>query len=385
MRIGIDGQCLFGGRGPARYLRNILNALVSLDNKNQYFVFVPLTSGKNSAVVLQSCSYAVQMSLNDNGRLPLCRKIDKRAKVVASGIRPWLSMALPILVKKYGIDLLFFPASDFWVWKRCKTVVTILDIVPYIFLEQFSPKKIDRIYERMHKKSLKRLADTIITISEFSKKSIITNLNIPGENINVIYCGVDPIFFSEQRYELNEQSPYLLFVGGFDFRKNLENLIIAFKKLKENGFTHKLIIAGAPSNYGKIGVDVENLVKKNEVKDVEIKINPSDLELVSLYKNASALVIPSIIEGFGLPVIEAFACGCPVVSSNAGALPEVGGDAVIYFNPYDILDIQEKMEKVLSDEGLRKSMIEKGKMRMKEFRWEVAAKKLLGVFERVMK
>lgn len=151
----------------------------------------------------------------------------------------------------------------------------------------------------------------------------------------------------------------------------------AYRKIINEGNNIKMILAGSSGENDKLYYNMESLIKENRLEGKAIiKYNPSDKELIELYNTALLLVMPSIIEGFGLPVLEAMACGCPVVCSHAASLPEVGGDAAVYFDPYDVDDMVQKIGMVLKDNKLRNKMIIKGKQQINKFSWDEAGRRV---------
>jgi len=180
---------------------------------------------------------------------------------------------------------------------------------------------------------------------------------------------------------------YLLFVGTLQPRKNITRLIEAFALLRrKEAFASsnlQLVIVGKKGwNYEEILSSPEKFGVKDEVKFLDFVSND---DLALLYQHAQLFAWPSLYEGFGLPVLEAMGHGCPVVTSNVSSLPEAGGEAALYVNPTDVVDIADKLEKVLTDKKLRSSMIVKGKTHIMKFSWEKAAKETLTVLEQVAK
>ena len=170
---------------------------------------------------------------------------------------------------------------------------------------------------------------------------------------------------------------YILFVGTLQPRKNIERLVEAFSKLKNKEL--ELVIVGKKGwQYEEILAAPSKFGVSERVKFLDFVENK---DLPSLYKNALCFVLPSLYEGFGLPVLEAMKFGCPVLTSNVSSLPEAGGDAAIYFDPTSAEDIAKSLQLVINDEGLRKEMIKKGYNQVKKFSWEKTAKETLKVLE----
>ena len=223
-------------------------------------------------------------------------------------------------------------------------------------------------------------SDQIITSSQFSKSEILKYTSANEAKINVVYFGFNYDEYSNQahnfepvRRRYNLQEKFFLFVGNVKPHKNLSNLILAFKIILDKKMKLKLIIVG---EYKKL-INADNESFRLLSEDPLLKANTiftgfiDKEELVLLYKNASALVFPSLYEGFGIPPVEAMACGCPVISSNAASLPEACGYGAIYINPNNVDDIAEKMIAIISDSDLVRLLIEKGKENIKRFSFEM--------------
>ena len=167
-------------------------------------------------------------------------------------------------------------------------------------------------------------------------------------------------------------------------RKNFISVLEAFELLDIKDY--KLLLVGNFSSNFDIDDETKQLIKKAEQNvSIEFRSGISDKELIKIYNESKLFVLPSFYEGFGLPVLESMACGTPVVCSETTSLPEVGGDAIMYCNPYDIEDIKDKIELVLNDSDLQKDMIDKGLTRAKLFTWEKSADEHMKVFEELMK
>lgn len=291
----------------------------------------------------------------------------------------WEQIELPKYLRENNNPLLINLANTAPISYK-NQIITICDL-SFLKNPKWFSKKFYFYYKflipELIKKSLK-----IITISKFSKDEIIKFLDVPESKIKVIYCGISEEFFSslDASTEISKtKKKYILTVSSLNPRKNLKQLIIAFKRL--NLTDCQLIIVGAEYNIFSRN-DLKNLTGKN--RNIIFKGYISDNELRSLYQRAILFVFPSYYEGFGLPPLEAMACGCPVVVSNVASLPEVCGDAAYYVDPYSVESIAEGMYKVLTDEALRQSLIQKGLERAKLFSWERSAKEHLRIFEEVL-
>jgi len=233
-----------------------------------------------------------------------------------------------------------------------------------------------------------KTADKIITVSNSTKNDLMNHFNIPKEKIRVIFEAADEKFKSlnnketkEVKYKYHLNFPFILYVGGLAVHKNIPALIKAFYKVKKKGIQHKLVITGTKRwKYKEIFETIDKLDLQN---DVVFTGYVSDEDLPALYNAADLFVYPSIYEGFGLPPLEAMACGTPVITSNTSSLPEVVGDAGIMVDPYDVNGLADAMHEVLANEGLRANMIKNGLERAKMFSWEKCARETLKVYEEV--
>ena len=278
-------------------------------------------------------------------------------------------------------DVLFCPANiaPIFVPRRKKLVVTIHDVAFLTYPESFS--NFFRIYYKFIMPIVVKRADKIITVSEYSKKEIEKYYPKAKGKIEVIYLGFDESFKKSDSIKKKNQ---ILYVGSMNERKNFVGVLKAFERLNQKGFSLSLV-GNFSANFA-LDTETQNLIERAQASDnIEFRNDISDEELVKIYNESKLFVFASFYEGFGLPVLEAMACGTPVVCSNSSSLPEVGGDAVVYCNPLDVEDIKEKIELVLGDEELQKQMIKKGLENAKIFSWEKSADEHMKVFEEVFK
>lgn len=261
------------------------------------------------------------------------------------------------------------------------TVISVMDLAYMHFPKMFNNNDLYQL-KNWTAYSVKN-AKKILTISKSSKNDIIKEYKVPAERVVVTYPGVkDFRYLTPRVYGMNQlktnydiSDKFILFVGTLQPRKNIIRLIEAFSKLNEKDID--LVIVG------KRGWQYEDILetpkKLNVEKRVKFLESVNDEELSELYKYAKCFVLPSLYEGFGLPVIEAMKEGCPVITSNVSSLPEAGGDACLYVDPEDSADIASKIEMLINDEKLRKEMIEKGKKQVAKFSWEKTAEETLKV------
>lgn len=373
MRIGIDTLSILPGRigGGETYLVNLFKGIKE-DKANEYYLFV---NHQNHHVFPSS------------GNL---YKILCRGTQYCKPFRLfWEQFILPLQILIYRIDILFSPANISPIFfLPCKSVLTIHDLMWLIWKKDYARGE-DVLSKFVVTRSAQR-ANKIIAVSERTKRDIVRILKLPVEKIVVIHEAVSDVFQYvrhsdkiELKADMSFHSDFILSVGTTHHHKNFLGLLNAYKLLKEkrSSFKYKLVIAGMP---GHAHSEVLNRVKTLKLEeDVIIKGYVSTEELKALYCTAELFVFPSLYEGFGLPLLEAMASGTPIVSSDAASLPEVGGDAVIYFNPFDINDMAEKILMVLENNNLKSILIRKGYERIKNFSWEKAGQETLRIFEEV--
>ncbi len=368
MKIVIDGR-MYGESGIGRYIRNLLHHLQIIDTKNDY------------SILLTKKNYN-EISLRKNFK-----------KILADF--GWYSITEQIkllgLLRSLKADLVHFPHFNTPFFYKGKYIVTIHDLIH----QHFSMKRVTthdpityKIKQTGYKMIFKNAISSSINIlvpSKFVKDLLIDEWQVDSKKITVTQEAVDDkITKLNQESRIKNQAvlkkykinpPYIFYVGNAHPHKNIEGLIKAFLMLKKNYKYLQLVLSGHDHYFW------QQIKKDHQYKDIIYTGWVSDGQLVALYKNAKCFVLPSFEEGFGLPILEAMACGCPVVSSNAGALTEVGGDAAIYFDPKDRIDMISKINRVLRSEKLRKDLIKKGSKRVKLFSWGRLAKKTQEVYE----
>ena len=370
MKIGIITDTIDEGH-PSHtvYIYNLIKNLNLLDKENEYYLI-----------------HHTKMDLD-------IYKANKEVIVPLPSFKPlqglfWRYVLLPKKLKSQDLDLVHDPRGIGLISfdMPFKKVITSQDISSLIY------PMFNRRGYAAHKlfgtKTMKNV-DKIIAISECLKRDVIKYLKAPEEKIRVVYNGKDERFkplnqneIAEAKRKYNLNFPFLLYVGVLQSRKNISNIIKAYYKLKKEGTAHKLVVAG-----GKKGRQYKEILKTVETldlqKDVIFTGYVPDDDLPKLYNAADLFVFPSIYEAFGLPPLEAMACGVPVITSDRGAFPEVVGDAGIMVDPYDIDALAKAMYEVLSNEGLREDMIKKGLEKAKLFSWGKCAKEVLEVYEEI--
>ena len=322
MKIGIDiSQLAYPGTGIATYTKNLIANLKAVDQRNEY-IFFGSSLRRPQPGFWRFPPTLLDILWNQLHIMPVEKLIGK-------------------------VDV--FHSSD-WIQPptTAKKVTTIHDLVVYLYPESSHPRIIATQKRRLE--WVKKECDLVIAVSQSTKKDIVEILKIPEEKIRVIYEATNPMFKPVRK----KVKPYVLGMGELNSRKNIERLKAAFKSLRLKDVELK-IVGSAELGY----VSLENLVE--------------------LYSNALCFVYPSLYEGFGLPVLEAFACGCPVITSNVSSLPEVGGNAAIYVNPLNVDDIAEKIKHVLSLN--RERLAKEGFAQVAKFSWQKTAQETVKVYE----
>ncbi len=259
-----------------------------------------------------------------------------------------------------------------------KRIVTIHDVYHLAFRHILSLPQ--RIYAKLMINQAVKRSDIVLTDSEFSRQEIIKYTET-SKDIKVVYIGIELQWYKKQPLSLSERDNYILYVGNVKPHKNLVRALKAFSLLEEKSLKFKIV--GKKEGFITADRKVDEIAKKLGTR-VEFTGYVSDDKLKQLYRKAKLFLFPSLYEGFGLPPLEAMACGAPVVVSNIASLPEVCGDAAYYVNPYDVKDIAKGIEIVLKDEELQKELIHKGLERAKLFSWEKSAKKLVKIIKEVI-
>lgn len=376
MRIGFDLRpFLKQETGVGVYLRNLLLSLAQMDQSNEYFLF--------------------SASLKD--RFP-------RSQIPPFSEKRFLDLPLPVKMMNFFWHKFSWPPLDYFFRERLdlthspsplilptkgKKIVTVHDL----FFMDF-PGLVDREARRdFATKAAGSLlnADGVIAVSRFTRSQLLERLAIDEKRVRVIYHSLDPVFLTdvspeeteeiEKRYSL--PSSFILCVGALEPRKNLLNLIEALKTIHKKHKRVLLVIVG------RTGPDYKRLERKIRKDGLDSWVRVMGYlpfeELRGLYRLATVFVFPSLCEGFGLPLLEAMACDLPIASSRVSSLPEIAQDAALYFHPEEPEDMADCIIRLLRDEGLRQSLIAKGKRRVLDFDWRVTAVETLRFYQSVVK
>jgi glycosyltransferase involved in cell wall biosynthesis len=369
MRIGIDARAL-GWAGLGRYSRNLLKNLVKQAPRDMEFVvFAPAVFSREFSKMT-------------------CVKF---VPVTASyySIREQTIFLASLMQEK--LDLMHFLHFNAPVFYRRPSVVTIHDLTRFFFPAQKHKGQLHQwAYETVFRSAINN-SSKIITVSEHTKMDLVRYFPKASGKTVTIYEGVDTAMFSkdvldgksqERLKKLGIAKPYLLFVGVWMTHKNLPRLLQAFKKVKEGGFSGSLVITGKGQSHH---VDVPDLVKGEGMSDyVILPGKVSDEDLPALFQNAEIFIMPSLYEGFGLPALEALACGRPVVASSVSSLPEILGPAAVYFDPYSVDDMAEKIANLIEDMQKQVELVSAGSLQVQKYNWDICAKETLAVYNSVI-
>lgn len=371
-RFGYDPKTGLPRRvGSGEYCFELLLNLNKLDKKNNYIIYLPQSPTADLPKESSNWHY----------------KIVRPRKM-------WtlFGLSLEFLLKRSKPDIFFSPTHYLPVFAPKHCVISILDLSYIKYPELFQKSDLNQL-TKWTKYSAKK-AKGILTISQASKDDIIKTYGVAENKVMVTYPGIkneSRIMNQESRIDAirkkyGVKGDYILFVGTLQPRKNITRLIEAFSKIsniKNQRSNINLIIVG------KKGWKFEEILSAPKKFGIENKVKfldfVTDEDLTAFYKNAVCFVLPSLYEGFGLPILEAMKYGCPVITSNVSSLPEAGGNAALYVNPLDVNDIAKNLESIISPSAdgseLREKLIKKGFEQVKKFSWEKTAKETLNALE----
>lgn len=286
---------------------------------------------------------------------------------------------------KHSILLTTDSKCPFFLPKDCVLIPLITDLAVYRMPEVYQRSRV--FLWRLQYHYVRRRADFFLAISEFTRKEIVDLWHIPPEKIYVLPCAcssemarvADQGRLQAVRVKYGLPRDYVLFVGNANPRKNLRRLMSAFDRAKEQGIAHQLVIAGEQGWKFDREAALKGLRHPEDIRFIRYV---PDEDMPALYSAASLFAFPTLYEGFGIPVLEAQACGTPVLTSDCSALPEVGGDGAFYVDPYDVESIFNGIQTVLTDRSLAQKLVQRGLQNVKRFSWERSAQRLDEIIER---
>jgi glycosyltransferase involved in cell wall biosynthesis len=367
VRIGIDARKLHDF-GIGTYIRNLLRQLARLDRDTEFVLLCRPDDAASLASLGNNFRAIVETAPNYS--------IAEQVKI-------------PVALQREGVTLFHAPHYVLPPLVRCRSVVTIHDCIHLMF-PQYLPNRMALAYARTSIRLAARRATRVLTVSESSKRDILRFVDMEPDKIDVIYNAFDERFAVEpreeevvrvrERYQLHDE--FVLYAGNVKPHKNLERLIEAFDRVRKRGLDHlKLVIIGDEiSKY----TSLRRAVHTHQLhKYVRFLGYLPEETLAVMYRLAGVFVFPSLYEGFGLPPLEAMASGTPVVTSNVSSLPEVAGDAALLVDPYDPDSIAAAIERVLTDERVRRDLRQKGVARARQFSWEQSVTRVREIYAEV--
>ena len=357
MKIGIDCQSITGTpSGLGQYTRKLIEWLPQIDSHNDYHFFH-------------------------------CWK-NFRGKTYNRLF--WENCVLPVKASQQKLDILHVPAFAIPLFRNVarQIVVTVHDLIGVLFPENLSP--VSRFYWSKWLPFVNRNADLVIADSECTKSDIIRFMKLDPKKIRVVPLAADERFEVQKNereildvcLKYSVQRPFIFFLGNVEPRKNLPRLIHAFKQLKrKEKIGHQLVIGGSRSwHYPELA---QSLMSSGVAEYIKFIDYVDENDIVALYQASDLFVFPSLYEGFGLPILEAMACGIPVITSHISSIPEVGGNAVYYVNPHNEDELAKAIQHVLSDRNLWQDLKRRGFERVRQFSWKRTAEKTRQVFKEV--
>jgi glycosyltransferase involved in cell wall biosynthesis len=368
MRIGVDARPLREKQtsGIPMYVRSLLKAIAALDSINEYVLY---------------CH-------KDFDYEPPGRNFSKKSGALTRYGSVWLQAELPMWLKRDGIDIFWgtqhiLPLA---MPKHVKAVLTVHDLVHYVFPKTMKPMNL-MVNKVLIPPSIHR-SDAIVADTAWTLMDVKRFLNPHDKLMEVVHLGIGEDFYprdtaeakkkAQQRYGLPED--FLLTVGTFEPRKNIAGLFLAFTLLKDRTPLHLAVVGQRGWKNEKVRAEIE----RAKIHDrIHLLGYLPDADIPDMYAASNLFVFPSVYEGFGLPPLEAMACGVPVVSSTASSIPEIVGEAADLVNPHSPQEIADAIVKVLNDPAHRQQMISRGLTQAAKFTWQKTATKMIDVFNRV--
>jgi glycosyltransferase involved in cell wall biosynthesis len=374
MRIGIEAQRIFRRKkhGMDMVALESVRTLQRIDKENEYFIFT------------------------NTGEDTDCLKESDNVKIISFGgsYPVWEQMKLPKEARKYNLDILHCTSNTAPVKSPAPLIVTVHDIIyfekhPLLAKGYTAYQRFGNLYRRAVVRRIFKSGEIIITVSKFEENHILQTFPELAKKLHVVYNGVGihfkPVTEPETMKAIREKyrlpGHYLMFLGNTDPKKNSENTIVAFAKAMQEGNLDYHLVVG--------DFDREIVLKYLEKAGMAEFINRihfpgyiNNIDMPALLSMAEFYLYPSKRESFGIPIIEAMACGTPVITSNTASMPEVGGDAALFADPFSMNDLKEKILLMAKDDKLREELIKKGLARAEKFSWEESAKSLLELYKR---
>ena len=375
MRVGLDGYPLSEPRtGVGHYTLELARALALISPEDEFELVSPAPFDPDAQGEI------------DRANLPNLRTVNPNASSIPGH---WWSMGLPLYARKAGFDVFHGTNFDVPLWKRGRSVVTIHDLSALLHPDKHRARMVRRA--RLRLPLVVRAADQIITPTESVKREVCQRLSVKAGRVTAIPLAARAAFRPSQfaqtvtiRKQLGVEDDFLLFVGTLEPRKNLGTLLKAFAQiLAESSFRPQLVIAGGE---GWLMDESLAFMKKVAIADrLCLTGYLKDDELCALYSSCKAFIYPSVYEGFGLPPLEAMACGAPVIAGRIPALQETLGSAALLVEPLDVEALAKAIAGLLHDESRRNTLASAGQQQAAKFSWERTARLTLDVYRKLLK
>lgn len=374
MKIGIEAQRIFRKKkhGMEVVTIKLINHLQKIDKENEYVIFVK--DGEDRECIRETENFKIRT-------------------IPGINYPDWEQIHLPKAIRKEKLDLVHFTSNTASLFINIPIVLTLHDII-YLESINFSGthyQNIGNLYRRLIVPKIVNKSKAIITVSEYEKERIDQHFSFENDKVKVVYNAKDSAFkkvndedlLNRIREKYNFPDNFILFLGNTAPKKNSDRLIRAYARYVEKSESPlPLVVLDLPRPY------IVNILKELGMEKIDNQIITKDYishnDLLVVYNLATIFIYPSLRESFGLPIIEAMACGTPVITSNTSAMPEVAGNAALLANPYDVEDMAEKIHSLATNEHLLQSLIEKGYKRSEDFSWERTANKVLEIYNNVL-
>ncbi len=370
MKISIDIRSLQANRktGVWVYTQNLIEAISRIDKNNIYYLIGSGIRVKKEDIIINIIGPNFQK---------IILRIPDREFMYKDIL--WNNFILPTSCLKRKIDIFHQPAGHSLPrYGKFKKIITIHDLRT-LHIKDFLPQDIDGM------KTACKIADAIIAISEFTKKDILQHLGAEEKKVHTIYNGIstwikqikDEVLLGRYREKYSLDKPFIFCLGMVP-RKNIPRLLDAFAKSK---CIKDILLVLAGSSGGHLPQYKQKVKELGIANYVRMYENVPEEDLSYFYSDAIGFIFPSLLEGFGLPLLEAQKCGCPVACSNTSALPEVVGNSALLFDPYSINEISSAIDKIAYDARLRESLTKKGYENLNRFSWDKSAKQMVRIYE----
>lgn len=389
MRIGINAFYLGAvTTGSGQYINHLIRQLTRLGDENECVLV------KNTEYRMQNTSHSHSPFSTLHSPLCILHPVSTPFDSISENLaKLWFEqVSFPRACLRQGVEIAHVPYFASPLFPTTPTVVTVHDLIPML-LPAYRGSILVRLYTHLVAAAARK-ADIVLTDSEASKQDIVRLLGIPAERVRVIYLAADDIYqpvldehrlaATRRKYGLPES--YLLYLGGFDQRKNVPTLLKAFVQLAKDSKAFLVVAGQLPERDLTFSPDPRPIVQELGIGERVVFTGwvPEE-DKPALYSGARALVFPSLYEGFGLPSLEALACGTPVIASNRGSLPEIVGDGGLLLEPDDVEGLTGAIEKLLKDDTLWGDLRERGLAHAARFSWEKTARETLAVYREIGK